>query len=151
MTFGLIGLRDLFPPHALFSAHDVPRPKPDPADTSSGITAAVVPGMQAIGYTADSDEDALRSASAGAEIICSLEEIPELLIAGVVVRSRSGTAQSVGGPGDDEAQAAFVGGLRAQMPVARVPRAGGEVGFECGEGALLDAIGQAGPDGLGGA
>jgi HAD superfamily hydrolase (TIGR01509 family) len=113
MTLGLTGLRDLFPPHALFSAHDVPRPKPDPAlflhaaatmntepaacvvieDTSSGITAAVAAGMRAIGYTADSDEDALRSA--GAEIISSLEEIPELLIAGVVARSRSGTAQSV--------------------------------------------------------
>jgi hypothetical protein len=49
--------------------------------------------MRAIGYTADSDEDALRSA--GAEIIRSLEEIPELLIAGVVAVSRSGTAQSV--------------------------------------------------------
>lgn len=31
MTLGLTGLRDLFPPHALFSAHDVPRPKSDPA------------------------------------------------------------------------------------------------------------------------
>jgi beta-phosphoglucomutase-like phosphatase (HAD superfamily) len=31
MTLGLTGLRDLFAPHALFSAHDVPRPKPDPA------------------------------------------------------------------------------------------------------------------------
>jgi beta-phosphoglucomutase-like phosphatase (HAD superfamily) len=28
MTLGLTGLRDLFPPHALFSAHDVSRPSP---------------------------------------------------------------------------------------------------------------------------
>jgi HAD superfamily hydrolase (TIGR01509 family) len=100
MTLGLTGLRDLFSSHALFSAHDVPRPKPDPAlfqhaattmntelsacvvieDTPSGIVAAVAAGMRAIGYAADSDERALRSA--GAEIIRSLEEIPELLIAG---------------------------------------------------------------------
>jgi HAD superfamily hydrolase (TIGR01509 family) len=31
MTLGLTGLRDLFQPYALFSAHDVPRPKPDRA------------------------------------------------------------------------------------------------------------------------
>jgi HAD superfamily hydrolase (TIGR01509 family) len=98
MTLGLTGLRDLFPSRALFSAHDVPRPKPDPAlfqhaaammnaepsacavieDTPSGIVAAVAAGMRAIGYAADSDEHALRSA--GAEIIRSLEEIPELLL-----------------------------------------------------------------------
>ncbi len=77
MTLGLTGLRDLFLPHALFSAHDVPRPKPDPAlfqhaaatmntepaacvvieDTPSGITAAVAAEMRAIGYAADSDEE----------------------------------------------------------------------------------------------
>lgn len=100
MTLGLTGLRDLFAPHALFSAHDVPRPKPDPAlfahaaatmhadpsacvvveDTPSGIVAAVAAGMRTIGYAADSDEHALRSA--GAETIThSLGEIPELLIA----------------------------------------------------------------------
>jgi HAD superfamily hydrolase (TIGR01509 family) len=104
MTLGLTGLRDLFPSHALFSAHDVPRPKPDPAlfryaattmntepsacvvieDTPSGIVAAVAAGMRAIGYAADSDERTLRSA--GAEIIRSLEEIPELLIAGERLR-----------------------------------------------------------------
>jgi HAD superfamily hydrolase (TIGR01509 family) len=100
MTLGLTGLRDLFPPHALFSAHDVPRPKPDPAlfqhaaatmnaepsacavieDTPSGVMAAAAAGMRAIGYAADSDEYALRSA--GAEIIRSLDEIPGLLIPG---------------------------------------------------------------------
>lgn len=100
MTLGLTGLRDLFAPHALFSAHDVPRPKPDPAlfehaaatmhaepsacvvieDTPSGIVAAAAAGMRAIGYAADSDEHALRGA--GAEtIVRSLEEIPGLLIA----------------------------------------------------------------------
>jgi beta-phosphoglucomutase-like phosphatase (HAD superfamily) len=31
MTLSLTGLRDVFAPDALFSAHDVPRPKPDPA------------------------------------------------------------------------------------------------------------------------
>jgi HAD superfamily hydrolase (TIGR01509 family) len=104
MTLGLTGLRDLFPSHALFSAHDVPRPKPDPAlflhaaatmnarpsacavieDTPSGVVAAVAAGMQAIGYAADSDEHALRSA--GAETIRSLEKLPELLTAGVRLR-----------------------------------------------------------------
>ena len=97
MTLGLTGLRDLFPPDALFSAHDVPRPKPDPAlfrhaaatmgvqpsactvieDTPSGVTAAIAAGMQAIGYAADSDEHALRNA--GAEIIRSLDRLPEFL------------------------------------------------------------------------
>jgi beta-phosphoglucomutase-like phosphatase (HAD superfamily) len=98
MTLGLTGLRDLFPSHALFSAHGMSRPKPDPAlfrhaatamnaepsacavieDIPSGIVAAVAAGMRAIGYAADSDEQALRGA--GAEIIRSLEEIPELLL-----------------------------------------------------------------------
>jgi HAD superfamily hydrolase (TIGR01509 family) len=97
MTLGLTGLRDLFPPHALFSAYDVPLPKPDPAlfqhaaatmnakpsacvvieDTPSGVVAAVAAGMRAIGYAADSDERALRNA--GAEIIRSLDCLPKLL------------------------------------------------------------------------
>jgi len=97
LTLGLTGLRELFPPGALFSAHDVPRPKPDPAlfrhaaatmgvqssactvieDTPSGVTAAVAAGMRAIGYAADSDERALRNA--GAEIIRSLDKLPEFL------------------------------------------------------------------------
>ena len=97
MTLGLTGLRELFPAHALFSAHDVPRPKPDPAlfqhaaatmnarpsacvvieDTPSGITAAVAAGMRAIGYAADSNEHALRNA--GAEIVRSLDRLPECL------------------------------------------------------------------------
>jgi HAD superfamily hydrolase (TIGR01509 family) len=97
LTLGLTGLRDLFPPGALFSAYDVPRPKPDPAlfrhaaatmgvqpsactvieDTPSGVTAAVAAGMRAIGYAVDSDERALRNA--GAEIIRSLDKLPEFL------------------------------------------------------------------------
>jgi HAD superfamily hydrolase (TIGR01509 family) len=97
LTLGLTGLRDLFPPDALFSAHDVPRPKPHPAlflhaaatmgappsacavieDTPSGVTAAVAAGMRAIGYAADSDECALREA--GAEILPSLDKLPALL------------------------------------------------------------------------
>jgi HAD superfamily hydrolase (TIGR01509 family) len=98
LTLGLTGLRDLFPPDALFSAYDVPRPKPDPAlfqhaaatmnvkppsacvvieDTTSGVMAAVAAGMRAVGYAADSDERALRNA--GAEIIRSLDGLPKLL------------------------------------------------------------------------
>jgi HAD superfamily hydrolase (TIGR01509 family) len=97
LTLGLTGLRGLFPSDTLFSAYDVPRPKPDPAlfqhaaatmntkpsacvvieDTPSGVMAAVAAGMRAVGYAADSDERALRNA--GAEIICSLDGLPELL------------------------------------------------------------------------
>jgi HAD superfamily hydrolase (TIGR01509 family) len=97
LTLGLAGLGDLFPPHALFSAHDVSRPKPDPAvfqyaaatmnakpsacavieGTPSGVMGAVAAGMRAIGYAADSDERALRNA--GAEIIRALDKLPELL------------------------------------------------------------------------
>ncbi len=97
LTLGLTGLRELFAPDALFSAHEVPRPKPDPAlfrhaaarmntkssacvvveDSPSGVMAAVAAGMRAIGYAADSDERALRDA--GAEIIPSLAKLPELL------------------------------------------------------------------------
>ncbi len=99
LTLGLTGLRDLFAPDALFSAHDVAHPKPDPAlfrhaaaamnaqpsacavieDTPSGVMAAVAAGMRAIGYAADADERGLRDA--GAEIIWSLDELPELLVA----------------------------------------------------------------------
>jgi HAD superfamily hydrolase (TIGR01509 family) len=97
LTLGLTGLRDLFPPDALFSAWLVSRPKPDPElfehaaatmkakpstcvvveDSPSGITAAVAARMRAIGYTADSDEEALRHA--GAETIHSLSELTTLL------------------------------------------------------------------------
>ncbi|HEX3391257.1 MAG TPA: HAD family phosphatase [Solirubrobacteraceae bacterium] len=46
-------------------------------DTVSGVRAAVAAGMRAVGYTADSDERALREA--GAELLGSLDELPRLL------------------------------------------------------------------------
>ncbi len=46
-------------------------------DTPSGVEAAVAAGMRALGYTADSDESALREA--GAERLGSLDELPRLL------------------------------------------------------------------------
>jgi HAD superfamily hydrolase (TIGR01509 family) len=99
LTLGLTGLRDLFPPDALFSAYDVPRPKPNPdlflhaartmnanptacaviEDSPSGVVGAVAAGMRAIGYAADSDGRALRNAGA-TEIILCLEKLPDLLV-----------------------------------------------------------------------
>jgi HAD superfamily hydrolase (TIGR01509 family) len=98
MTLGLTGLRSLFPAHALFSGQLVPRGKPHPdlflhaaatmrarpsrcvvvEDAVSGVTAAVAAGMRAIGYAADSNEAALRSA--GAEIVHTLSQLPEMLV-----------------------------------------------------------------------
>jgi HAD superfamily hydrolase (TIGR01509 family) len=98
LTLGLTGLRDLFGEGALFSAYSVPRGKPHPdlflhaasvmeaepsrcvvvEDTPIGVTAAVSAGMRALGFTADSDEAALRHA--GAEVLfSSLAELPALL------------------------------------------------------------------------
>jgi beta-phosphoglucomutase-like phosphatase (HAD superfamily) len=97
LTLGLTGLRPLFPGGALFSAWSVPRGKPHPdiflhaaatmeakparcvvvEDMPSGVTAAVSAGMRALGYTADSDEAALRQA--GAEIFRSLDDLSGLL------------------------------------------------------------------------
>lgn len=97
MTLGLTGLRSLFPAHALFSGGLVPRGKPHPdlflhaaatmrarpsrcvvvEDTVSGVTAAVAAGMRAIGYAADSDQNALRNA--GAELLHTLARLPEML------------------------------------------------------------------------
>jgi beta-phosphoglucomutase-like phosphatase (HAD superfamily) len=94
---GLTGLRDLFHAQALFSSYSVPRGKPHPdvflhaaaamnakpsrsvvvEDSVSGITAAVSAGMRVSGYVADSDEAALRRA--GAEVVRSLDELPQLL------------------------------------------------------------------------
>jgi beta-phosphoglucomutase-like phosphatase (HAD superfamily) len=46
-------------------------------DTPFGVTAAVLAGMRALGYVADSDEPAMRDA--GAETMRSLAELPALL------------------------------------------------------------------------
>jgi len=97
LSLELTGLRELVPAEALFSAEQVPNGKPspdlflhaaatmgvDPAycavveDTPSGVLAAVAARMRVLGFAADSDELALRDA--GAEIVHSLEEVPELL------------------------------------------------------------------------
>jgi HAD superfamily hydrolase (TIGR01509 family) len=97
LSLELTGLRGLFDDAALFTAHAVPRGKPHPdlflhaasamgaeparcavvEDTPSGVTAAVAAGMRALGYSADSDETALREA--GAELVASLEQLPGLL------------------------------------------------------------------------
>jgi len=97
LTLGLTGLRDLFSDGALFSAYSVPRGKPHPdlflyaagsigvepsrcvvvEDTPSGVTGAVSAGMRALGYAADSDEQALREA--GAEVFRSMDQLPALL------------------------------------------------------------------------
>ncbi len=97
MTLGLTGLDRLIPSDAVFSAYSVPRGKPHPdlflhaaermgaeptgcvvvEDTPLGVTAAVAAGMRVFGFTADSDEAALRRA--GAEILHSLDQLPALL------------------------------------------------------------------------
>jgi HAD superfamily hydrolase (TIGR01509 family) len=97
LSLRLTGLAPLFPPPTRFSAHEVARGKPapdlfllasqtmgaDPArcvvveDTPSGVTAAMSAGMRALGYAADSDEQALLDA--GAAIVRSLEDLPGLL------------------------------------------------------------------------
>ena len=97
LSLGLTGLDGLFDPAALFSAAQVPRGKPHPdlflhaaeamgadpgrcavvEDTASGVEAAVAAGMRALGYAADSDAAALERA--GAEILGSLDRLPEAL------------------------------------------------------------------------
>ncbi len=97
-TLGHTELRDLFGRDALFSAYSVPRGKPHPdlflhaaagmavapgacvvvEDSPSGVTAAVAAGMRAVGYTADSDESALRAAGASI-LIASMHELPPAL------------------------------------------------------------------------
>ncbi len=97
LSLQLTGLGDLFEDDALFSAYQVPKGKPDPdlflhaasemgvspwkcvvvEDTPSGVRAAVAAGMRVLGYSADSDEHALRRA--GAETFDSFDALPELL------------------------------------------------------------------------
>ncbi len=97
LSLQLTGLDTLFEDGALFSAYQVPRGKPHPdlflhaartmgadpcncaviEDTPSGVQAAVAAGMRVLGYSADSDEEALRRA--GAATFRSLDELPGLL------------------------------------------------------------------------
>lgn len=97
LSLQITGLGDLFEDDVLFSAYQVPRGKPHPdlflhaartmgadpskcvviEDTPSGVEAAISAGMRALGYCADSDEQALRRA--GAETFQSLDVLPELL------------------------------------------------------------------------
>ena len=97
LSLSLTGLDDLFGDGVRFSAHSVANGKPAPdlflhaaatlevepercavvEDTASGVTAAVRAGMRAFGFTADSDERALRDA--GAEPLRAMDELPRLL------------------------------------------------------------------------
>jgi beta-phosphoglucomutase-like phosphatase (HAD superfamily) len=96
LSLELTGLRDLFDEHALFSAEQVARGKPNPdlflhaasamgaapgacvvvEDSPSGAMAASAAAIRVFGYAADSDPAALERA--GAELVWSLAEIPPL-------------------------------------------------------------------------
>jgi HAD superfamily hydrolase (TIGR01509 family) len=98
LSLSLTGLDRLFPRTVRFSAYSVANGKPAPdvflhaaasmsiapahcvvvEDTPSGVTAAVSAQMRAVGYAADSDEQALRDAGA-TEILHSLDQLPRLL------------------------------------------------------------------------
>lgn len=97
LSLALTGLEESFGEQNIFSADAVANGKPAPdlflhaaasmgvaaaacaviEDTASGVAAAVSAGMRAIGYTADSDAEAL--VAAGAEPLGSLDELPRLL------------------------------------------------------------------------
>ena len=97
LTLSLTGLRDLFGPDALFSAHSVERGKPAPdlflhaaaamgaepqecvvvEDTMIGVQGALAAGMRAIAYVPDGDADAFHAA--GVETVGALEELPGVL------------------------------------------------------------------------
>jgi HAD superfamily hydrolase (TIGR01509 family) len=94
LTLSLTGLRDLFGPDALFSAHSVGRGKPAPdlflyaaaqmgcppaqctvvEDTMIGVEAALAAGMRAIAYVPDGDGEAFHAA--GVETVRALSELP---------------------------------------------------------------------------
>jgi HAD superfamily hydrolase (TIGR01509 family) len=98
LSLSLTGLDCLFPQTMRFSAYSVANGKPAPdvflhaaasmdvapahcvvvEDTPSGVTAAVSAQMRAVGYAADSDEQALHDAGA-TEILHSLDQLPLLL------------------------------------------------------------------------
>jgi HAD superfamily hydrolase (TIGR01509 family) len=97
LTLTLTGLRDLFGPDALFSAHSVGRGKPAPdlflsaaaamgaepdrcvvvEDTMIGVRAALAAGMRAIAYAPDGAADAFDAA--GVKTVRALDELPGLL------------------------------------------------------------------------
>jgi HAD superfamily hydrolase (TIGR01509 family) len=97
LTLTLTGLRDLFGPDALFSAHSVGRGKPAPdlflyaaaamgaepdrcvvvEDTMIGVRAALAAGMRAIAYLPDGAADAFDAA--GVKTVRALDELPGLL------------------------------------------------------------------------
>lgn len=98
LSLSLTGLDHLFPQTVRFSSYSVANGKPAPdvflhaatsmgvapdrcivvEDTPSGVTAAVSAQMRAVGYAADSEEQALRDAGA-TEILRSLDQLPRLL------------------------------------------------------------------------
>jgi HAD superfamily hydrolase (TIGR01509 family) len=99
LSLSLTGLDRLFPQSARFSSYSVANGKPAPdiflhaaksmgvapthcvvvEDSPSGVTAAVSAQMRAVGFAADSDEDALRMAGA-VKILHSLDQLSALLI-----------------------------------------------------------------------
>ncbi len=84
---------------SLFTAQDVARGKPAPdiflhaaegmgtapkatvviEDSLPGVTGALSAGMRVIGYSGGRDEDARALASAGAEVVDSLDQVPALI------------------------------------------------------------------------
>jgi HAD superfamily hydrolase (TIGR01509 family) len=95
LSLAVTGLDHVFPEHVRFSAYSVANGKPAPdlfmhaavtigvepvacvvvEDTPSGVQAAVAAGMRAIGYTADSDELALREARAASDRVASRRQV----------------------------------------------------------------------------
>jgi HAD superfamily hydrolase (TIGR01509 family) len=97
LTLTLTGLRPLFGPDALFSAHSVARGKPAPdlflhaaasmgyapahctvvEDTMIGVQAALAAEMRPIGYASGGNRAAFRAA--GVETVGALDELPAVL------------------------------------------------------------------------
>lgn len=98
LTLSLCGLRDLFGPDALFSAHSVARGKPAPdlflhaaaamgaeparcvvvEDTMIGVRAALAAGMRVVAFAPDGDGAVFRDA--GAETVGALEDLVSVLV-----------------------------------------------------------------------
>ena len=97
LTLSLTGLRGLFGPDALFSAHSVGRGKPAPdlflhaaavmgsepeqcvvvEDTMIGVTAARAAGMRVIAFAPDGSVESF--GDAGVETVSALEDLPRVL------------------------------------------------------------------------